>query len=309
MTPEREIYLKMVSRGENKYYLVFDIGGTNTKCGLFSSSGDLVSANESSTPQLYDELVGFIINKCAEYKTSQVSIGLPGTVDYGDGKIIYAPNLTCLSGKKIVSDLSNEKIVACIENDANLAALGEYYFSDIKYDSIVLVTLGTGVGGGYIVNGNVYKGQLSVFEIGHMTIHTDGKQCGCGKRGCFEAYCSKTGLENIYYDLSNNRVSINEILKLIDKKDSLAGVAMNVFSKYLGIGLSNIVNLLIPDVIVIGGGLSELSSYYFKNTIKVFSKNLFNPYKNSTRLIVSKLKNKAALYGGFYLLRQNNGQI
>ncbi|UOD34302.1 ROK family protein [Deferribacteraceae bacterium V6Fe1] len=295
--------------GNDKKILVFDIGGTNIKCGLFDSNGTLISSDKVYTPKSYEDLIELIKGRCVEYNVNFVSLGVPGTVNYKEGVVKYAPNLKYIVGKNIVEDLNVLNISSIIENDANMAALGEYFVLDYKIKNLALVTLGTGVGGGLIIDGKILRSELSVFEIGHMTIETDGYLCGCGKKGCFEAYCSKGGLEKLYFELSENRVSIGEILQLVEQKNSLAILAVNVFAKYLGIGLSNIANIFAPEVIVIGGGLSEVANYYYKSAVRVFAKNIFNAYKNNTCLVVSKLKNKAALYGGYYLLRQKYGQV
>lgn len=305
----REKSLKSIFLGKDSKVLVFDIGGTNIKCGLFDSNGKLILSDIVSTPENYNSLIELIKSWCIRYNVNFVSLGVPGTVNYNVGVVKYAPNLKYITGKHFIDELKSFNIFSIIENDANMAALGEYFVSDYKVRSLALVTLGTGVGGGLILNGKILKSELSVFEIGHMTIETDGYLCGCGKKGCFEAYCSKTGLERIYYEISDDRISIKEILQLADRKNNLAILALNVFSKYLGVGLSNIVNIFSPEVIVIGGGLSEVAHYYYKNTVKVFARNIFNPYKNNTCLVVSKLKNKAALYGGYYLLRKKYGKI
>ncbi|MCB4204220.1 ROK family protein [Deferribacterales bacterium Es71-Z0220] len=295
--------------GKDNKILVFDIGGTNIKCGLFDGNGNLISSDKVYTPKNYEGLVGLVKDRCVEYNVNYVSLGVPGTVSYKEGIVKYAPNLKYIVGKNIIDDLKMVNIFSTIENDANMAALGEYFVSDYKIKNLALVTLGTGVGGGLILDGKILRSELSVFEIGHMTIETDGYLCGCGKKGCFEAYCSKTGLEKIYFELSENRVSIGEILQLVERKNNLAILAVNIFAKYLGVGLSNIANIFSPEVIIIGGGLSEVATYYYKSTIRVFAKNIFNAYKNNTCLAVSKLKNKAALYGGYYLLRQKYGQV
>jgi len=295
--------------GKNNKVLVFDIGGTNIKYGLFDSNGELILSDKVYTPKSYESLIELIKNSCIKYNVNFVSLGVPGTVNYKEREVKYAPNLKYIVGKNIIDELKALNIFSIIENDANMAALGEYFVSDYKIKNLSLVTLGTGVGGGLILDGKILRSELSVFEIGHMTIETDGYLCGCGKKGCFEAYCSKTGLERIYFELSENRISIGEILQLADRKNNLAVLALNVFSKYLGVGLSNIANIFSPEVIIIGGGLSEIATYYYKSTVKVFARNIFNAYKNNTCLVISKLKNKAALYGGYYLLREKYGQI
>lgn len=294
----------------NKRYLVFDIGGTAVKYALFDNSKNILLMDKLKTPSTYEDLIEFLKSRCKNLDVKKVCIGVPGVVDYTTGAVIYAPNLKYLTGKNILSDLKGEADVI-LENDANLAAIGEYNNLDEPYcKNFALITLGTGVGGGVILNGQLVKGRYSSFEVGHMVININGKMCGCGKRGCFEAYCSKSGIESIYKDLSSGRVlSANEIFENNCKKDKIAEIAVNLYGKYLGTGLSNIANILNLDVIAIGGGLSEFSEYFMKNTIKVFSKTIFPSYKNKTVLTISKLKNLAALYGGYSLLRGDDEQV
>lgn len=298
--------MKDIFRGNVHKALVFDVGATAVKLGYFDEDGALALQKRIPTPKSYDDFLSLVFCEISSFDTSDVAIGVPGVIYYDKNMVIYSPNLTYLNNKSINRDLlmKNPNLNVIMENDANLAALGEYSKLCGGYKNIVLVTLGTGVGGGMIVNGKLFGTTLSAFEIGHMKIVADGMLCGCGKRGCFEAYCSKSGFEKIYADISggNSSAKIEQIIKKSVDGDKIARIALNIYGKYLGIGLSNIANIAAPEIIVIGGGISELSEHFFKQTVKVFSKNIFEGYKDKIKISVSELKNSAALYGGYFLL-------
>lgn len=300
--------MKNIFHGKNGEVLVFDVGATAVKVGYFNDSGVLLVQKRLDTPKNYNDFLELLKTEIDHFKVFDVAIGVPGVIWYEKKLVTYSPNIVYLNNKRLVEDLlkvfPSLKIV--MENDANLAVLGEYMAVCKDCKNIVLVTLGTGVGGGVIVNGELFRTAISAFEIGHMKIMADGMICGCGKRGCFEAYCSKSGFEKIYADISGHMgSSISEIMKKAVSGDKIARIATNIYGKYLGIGLSNIANIMTPEIIVIGGGISELSEHFFKQTVRVFSKNIFEGYKDRIKLSVSELKNSVALYGGYFLLKRS----
>ena len=302
--------MKNTFHGKNVEVLVFDVGATAVKVGYFSESGTLLAQKRVDTPKYYGSLLQLLKIEIDYFNVTHAAIGVPGVILYEKNFIRYSPNMTYLNSRYLVEDFLKivPSLKVVMENDANLAVLGEYMAVCKECKNLVLVTLGTGVGGGAVVNGGLLKSSVSSFEIGHMKILVDGVLCGCGKRGCFEAYCSKSGFEKLYSDISGNRgLSVNEIIKKAYSGDKIARIATNIYGKYLGIGLSNIANIMAPEIIVIGGGISELSEYFFKQTVRVFSKNIFEGYKDRVKLSVSQLKNSAALYGGYFLLKSSLG--
>jgi len=285
--------------------LVFDIGGTNIKYGLFSNKGRLLKTGEEETPKSYNNLLLFILdNVISNHNIGYVVLGIPGTISYANHKIIFAPNLKYLTNKYIVRDLNKKGNIHClIENDANLAGIGEYYYKKERVKNFALVTLGTGVGGALINNGKIFTSKISSFELGHMKIVKDGRLCGCGKFGCFEAYASKIGLENTYSELTGEFLPVNDIISKARVMEKYSTKSFQIFGSYLGLGLSNIANLLTPEEIILSGGLSEVADLFFDTTIQTFNDNIYPSFINKIKLSISQLKNRAALFGGYSLAK------
>ncbi|MDQ7055101.1 MAG: ROK family protein, partial [Persephonella sp.] len=171
-----------------------------------------------------------------------------------------SPNIPFLEGLPLREILKKElNIPIVIENDSSAAAFGEYSYGAGR-DSKILVclTLGTGLGGGLVIDGNLISGVSgSSMEIGHTTINTEGWYCHCGRRGCLEAYVSSYGLERIYFMLTDQKVSSTEIIIFANEGKTEAMKAIDEFSEYLSTGLMNILHTFNPDTVIIGGGITE----------------------------------------------------
>ena len=182
--------------------LSLDIGGSSIKSGLVDINGTI--KNEKKVTLNEDTYNGFInaveaIVESLDEKPAGITAALPGGYDIENDEI-FAPNLTILNGRHIKHDLEDIfKIKVLAENDANLAAYGEYVFGDKKsVKNMVFCTLGSGFGGGLILNGRLLQSNITLFEVGHLSIDFNGRQCGCGRRGCLDEYCSTSGLKEIY---------------------------------------------------------------------------------------------------------------
>ncbi|MCX8083979.1 MAG: ROK family protein [Calditerrivibrio sp.] len=288
--------------------LSIDIGGTNVKYGFFKvldkDNVELQNFSFFKTPKDFNEFV-LRIEECTKHTAFDVvSVAIPGVYDFIKDEIIYAPNIQFLDGIKIKTSFN--EMLRCdvlVENDGNLAALGEYFF--VEKSSIrdfVLVTLGTGVGGGVIFDGKILSGKTTISEIGHITINFNGRKCGCGKMGCFEAYCGMGGLIETYKEVSGLYVSkADEIFKKCSNKDVLAKISVDIFAYHLASGLVSIANIFAPEIIKIGGGLSFSSNLYYRKTIRYFSKMIFPAFKTKTKLSIAELRNNAGIYGGVAL--------
>ncbi len=285
-----------------KNVLALDIGGTNIKYAIVNEKGDIADNTRIKTPLEYNLLLDNIAYIYHEVKGSVegVSIAIPGGYDYSSKKV-FAPNLQSLNGNSIVEDLSNllqTEVVA--ENDANLAALGEYVFADKKaYNNLIFVTLGTGFGGGIIVDGKLPKSSCSIFEIGHTIIQQNGRQCGCGRQGCLDEYVTSDGLIATYHEIANNNddVSPTIIHELATQGDKYAIEAFNTFAVTLADGLINVANLFCPDKIKIGGGLSNFSDCFLDKTLEQFDNNIFPLYKGKVVVEIASLGNNAGVLG------------
>lgn len=289
-------------------YLCFDIGGTNIKSCLTDPEGNCLNKTAVRTPETYDEILKTLISAAEQTPEFEAcAVAVPGTCAPAKGEILFCPNLTCLNGKNIKNDLETiVKKPVFIENDANLAALGEYYF--VEKDNIknmIFLTIGTGLGGGAVLNGELLTSDISLFEAGHINIDPDGRQCGCGKRGCLETYASIGGIIKTYESLSNGRKvdNVNAIYNAMKSGDRIAAMTFEVFGGFLGIGMGTLANILVPEKIKIGGGISEMHDAFLHHTLKVFSKNIYPAYKNRVRIELSKLKNSAGLAGATALCK------
>lgn len=283
--------------------LSIDIGGTNTKYGVFDLSDEtrMLTSGYFKTPKKIEMMFYLLSQNLTEQNFTMIAVGVPGVYDKVSDKIVYAPNLHLLENINIRESFEDYfDCEAIIENDGNMATFGEYFFIEKgKIDNFVMVTLGTGVGGGIIYNGQILGGNTTVAELGHITINFNGRKCGCGKTGCFEAYCGMKGINETYMEVSGvTNSKVDEIFKQCQTKNTLARISIELFSYHLASGLSSIANIFSPDKIKIGGGISFYQNCFFKKTVKYFSKMIFPAFKNSVTIEISELKNNAGLYGG-----------
>ena len=248
-------------------------------------------------------LVEYIENKI-NHKFDKLGIGTPGTIDPETG-LLKNSNSQCLNGKPIQKDLSEtlNKIIL-IQNDANCMALAETLLGSDKdqYPNaryVFGIIMGTGVGGGVIINGKtVYGSQGIGGEWGHTIVTDSGDKCYCGKRGCVETVISGRALQTYYSNISGRKLKFEEIYALKDS-DKYAKETFDRLIIHFGKGVSNVVNILDPEVIVLGGGLSNINELYSEG-YKELKKYVFNPTFN-TPIIRPKLGDSAGVYGAALL--------
>ncbi len=248
-------------------------------------------------------LVEYIENKI-NHKFDKLGIGTPGTIDPETG-LLKNSNSQCLNGKPIQKDLSEtlDKIIL-IQNDANCFALAETLLGSVKDQypnakNVFGIIMGTGVGGGVIINGKtVYGSQGIGGEWGHTIVSDSGDECYCGKRGCVETVISGRALQTYYSNISGRKLKFEEIYALKDS-DKYAKETFDRLIIHFGKGLSNVVNILDPEVIVLGGGLSNIKELYSEG-YKELKKYVFNPTFN-TPIIRPKLGDSAGVYGAALL--------
>ncbi len=272
------------NKSASKSDLIFaaDIGGTHLRAAIVGRDGQIHYRLKQPTPQAEkpDGIVHAIVDAAHEgerhtagrgVQISAVSIAVPGTVNFEDGVVIKAPNVPCLDGFGLTAALESElKWPTILENDANAAAIGEMWQGAGRgYNSLVCVTLGTGVGGGIILDGKLWRGaDGSAGEIGHLGVDPfGGVPCACGSHGCLEVYASATAIVRMtgearprYPDSilhASEGLTSETVYHAGLKGDELALEAFRRMGVYLGIGLASLVNLLNPEIIVIGGGLSN----------------------------------------------------
>ena len=303
-----------------KYAVGVDIGGTTVKLGFFTVEGELLDKWEITTRKdeggryILDDIAASIDAKLAERAIDKeevegVGIGVPGPVK-DDGTVLRCVNLGW--GVFNVAEEA-EKIIglpAKVGNDANMAALGEMWQGGGKgYNSIVMVTLGTGVGGGIIINGKMLSGNNGAGgEIGHICVDdSETEVCGCGKRGCLEQFTSATGVTRMAERALNNTdrptklrdvryISAKEVFDAAKEGDDLALELVENHGKTLGKALASVACVCDPEAFVIGGGVSKAGNILLETTGKYYQQYVFHACKN-TKFVLATLGNDAGIYG------------
>lgn len=309
------------------FYLGIDLGGTFIKGGICNEKGEIL-VQESIPTQVQAGNCKIVENICTlarflcvklKIKLTDcrgMGIGVPGMIDSSSGEVIFAGNLGFENFNLKNAVMQELKIPVVIANDANVAALGEAKFGAGKnYKDSVLITLGTGVGGGIIINGKIFAGNRSAgAEIGHMIINVNGNQCTCGLKGCYEAYASASALIKLTkekMEQNKNSVLWNVGLDKIDgatafKYASIDETAKQIVEEYLdyvAVGLVNVANVFRPQIILLGGGISNEGDNLVIPLRERLNKMIFAGDKGpKVELSVASLKNKAGLLGACALI-------
>ena len=312
------------------YNIGIDLGGTNIKVGLVDENHNIVQKATAKTnlPRPADEICGTIVEliwQCLNAarvtigEVNSIGIGTPGVANRNSGVVLYSCNLDFHNTdlRALLKQRLDKPIY--VENDANAAAFGEVLAGAGKgYSDVVVVTLGTGVGGGIIIGGKIYTGfNFCGAELGHTVIEFNGRQCGCGRKGCFEAYSSATALINMtkeameaHKDSKMWEIAGGDIEKVDGKTafdgmradDEAAKGVVNMYIEYLGCGLTNIVNTFQPEVLLIGGGICKEGENLTKPLGEIISRDSYCvDEKQSTKLDICKLGNDAGIIGAAFL--------
>lgn len=305
------------------YYLGIDVGGTSVKGGVVSDGGKIVYKISEKVNKNALEPVDIVVRKLLSFcndKSIQIKsagIGVPCVFDKNSGVVSYGNNLD-FGGINLYSHFYQKfGLNIQISNDAAAAALGESKFGAAKeFKNVVLITIGTGIGCGIIFNGRIIDSNSSaVGELSHTIINVGGRKCTCGKRGCVEAYCSMTAL---YKDMIR-RMRLNKsslLWKKIDfnnidgrilfdlyGQDKTATQTIDSFISYLGVAILNVANLLRPDAILLGGGVSAQGKIIVKPLNEYLKENLFaKKYTDNIPVIVAKNGNDAGILGAAALV-------
>jgi len=310
----------------SSYVIGIDIGGTMIKGAILNKEGELIkkyetkSHPENDTIAFITNIISFVnyIRKGHENVIS-LGIGIAGLLNNTREILFESPNLPSLKNVLLKSELESKlNLPVFIENDANIAALGELYVGEGQtLDNFLLMTLGTGLGSGLILNGELCIGETGKGgEFGHTIVQPGGKPCSCGKSGCLEAYCSGTAMVNMAKEaLISNRASTlleiynNDPSSLTPKaiyteaenNDALCHEIFKETAKYLAIGVSNVNNLLDIHNFIIGGGVSKASHIFRQGLLEEVKQNVFNISKNKIRIMISTLGNDAGILGAGWL--------
>ena len=296
-----------------KYGFGIDLGGTTVKIAYFDETGEMLGKWEIPTvtagsgqqilPDIADSIRHYIdAHQINETMILGLGIGVPGPVDgkgvvnkcvnLGWGVFNIAEELTRLTGFPVKAG-----------NDANVAALGEYWKGGGKdCDNMVFATLGTGVGGGIVIEGKLLHGAHgSGAEIGHMVLNRhETAVCGCGKRGCVEQYCSATGIVRLAALHGMENVTCKDIFDAGKAGDKVALEVLEEYYEYLGEFLGTLCSVINPEVVVLGGGVSKAGDVLLKGTEPYFHKYVFHAASN-VKFALASLGNDAGAYGAFKL--------
>lgn len=315
------------------YYIGIDLGGTNIAGGLVTQEGKILI--KKSIPTGCGRSAGEIVKDMADLavrlaeeggisweEVSSVGIGVPGTANKETGVVEFANNLGFYDEpvvKMLQEHLPGKNIL--FDNDANAAAWGEYVAGSGKgTKNMIAVTLGTGVGGGIILNGELYEGvNYAAGELGHFVIDFNGKECNCGRRGCYEAYASATALIEQTKEAMKKNPScalwkiVGGDLERTEGKTVFDGIAMGdevanqIFERYIryvGVGLVDLINIFQPELICIGGGISKAGEMLLAPLRSIIERESYTrTAKHQTKLVIASLDNDAGIIGAALLPR------
>ena len=304
-------------------YIGVDLGGTNIAVGLVDESGKIIA--QDSTPTIntrsYQEIVkdmaelSIKVTESAGYKKEDikaVGIGCPGTVDTKNGVVVYANNLKMQNAKIAEEFRKTFDVKVNLENDANAAAFGEYIATGVKASCFIFITLGTGVGGGVILDGKIFRGSnYAGAELGHITTMFGGEPCTCGRYGCWEAYASVTALisqtkkamsanpKSLMHKFAQEYGKINGRVAFEAAKagDAAGQAVVDQYVQYVGDGVASVINIFPPEILVIGGGISKEGSYLLDPVVQYVSVNDYNKMMTKTQIQIAKLYNDAGIIG------------
>lgn len=298
-----------------KFYIGADIGGTTVKIGMFSHTGELMEKWEIPTrvedegKNILPDVAASIEEKRAEKDGNimGIGVGVPGPIT-DDGTVLKCPNIhwPVFNVRDTLASLTGVGNVK-IGNDANVAALGEMWKGGGRgFDSIVMVTLGTGVGGGVILGGKILTGSKGAGgEIGHMKVElNESDVCGCGGRGCLEQYSSATGIVRMAKKemredsrlAGRKNLSAKAVFDAAKEGDEYACYIVDKFAKYLGVALANVAHVVDPEAFVIGGGVSRAGDIIIKNIEKYYNDNVLYALRDK-EFRLAQLGNDAGIYG------------
>lgn len=304
-------------------YIGIDLGGTNIAGGLVDEDGKIICKASTPTlaPRSYVEIVKDMVilsenlTKQAGISMSDVKaigIGNPGSVDYAAGTVAYANNLELYDAPITKEFQKYYNLPIVLENDANAAAYGEYVASGDNCGIFVAITLGTGVGGGIILDGNIFRGANGAgAELGHFTLVHNGLPCTCGKKGCWESYASVTALigqtkvamakhpESLMHSIAKQegKVDGKTAFDAAKQGDAPALEVVKKYIHYVADGIVSVVNIFQPDKIVIGGGISKEKDYLLNPIREYVEKYDYNKLFKRVDVQVATLLNDAGIIG------------
>lgn len=305
-------------------FIGIDLGGTNIAVGLVDNTPSVIAqaSRPTNAKRPYQEIIRDMAELCKEVTENAgytmadiqgIGVGSPGTIDSTNGEIVYANNLDW-HHVPLVKELKTyyPDIPMAVENDANAAAYGEYIVNGDNTESFLAITLGTGVGGGIVLDKKIYRGFNGAGgEIGHFTLVHNGEYCTCGKNGCWEAYASVTALirqteaaikanpDSLMRKKAeeNGSVSGRTAFEAAKEGDAAAQQVVDTYLEYVADGISSVINIFQPNVLVIGGGISREGDYMLKPIQQYIDKYTYCKDIPQTQLKIATLFNDAGIIG------------
>lgn len=295
-------------------YLGIDLGGTNIKFGVVDESGvisrgEIPTEVEMGADSITLKLEKIINDAKDEFDIKAVGIGVPGLVDKSQKVVIDCKNLFWKNLPLGITLEENTGVKVFMGNDANMATIAEHSFGNLKdVDNGILLTLGTGVGGGVVIDGNIYRGSNGLgFEVGHMKINGEGYPCNCGRKDCFETYSSATALIRYFNSEYNEKITeAKEVFDLFKSGDRKGIEAIQWYLEHLADGIVNLINLFDPEIIILAGGVSKAFNSFEELLDKKIKEKIFTDQIDIAKILRSKLDNDSGILGSAMLAKGEN---
>lgn len=306
-----------------------DLGGTNLRTALLTRDGAILEKHKESSrvPDGHGKVLQRLIESIKRHRDlcarngqdlAAIGVGAPGVINIAEGVVVTSPNFPDWNDLPLKTELERAlRVPVFIENDANAAAMGEQWRGAGKgIGSMILLTLGTGVGGGIVLEGTIWHGADGMAgEVGHMTILPEGRLCGCGNTGCLEMYASARGIILNFRDAlarqgkpSPSGLTSRMVFEAAQRGDAAAIQAMQEMGRFLGIGIADLVNIFNPEMVVLGGGVGEAWPLFIESTRAEVRRRAFAVPARRVRIIQSELGDDAGMVGAAAVALQKLGQ-
>jgi glucokinase len=319
-----------MSKEQNNLYIGIVLEGEKVRTALVDSNGQVLLEQTAATAQRKtEELTRQLIELITSFKQKSsdygnlvaVGVGVPGLINLKTNKIEVLPNLPKVSTSTLYDDIMQATGIEVIfDNDANLGAYGEWQFGAAKNsENFVYITIGTGIGAGIIINGQMWRGTTGFAgEFGHTTINVDGIECVCGNIGCLETVASGPNIvrrmqQRLYRDRTSSltrlliprdrEMSHEDIVQAALSGDELSQVVFERTGQYLGIALSGLINLLNPELIVFGGSVMQVGNILLNSIITETKQRVFGPCFDNCKIVASQLGLRSGVIGAAALAR------
>ena len=296
-----------------------DIGGTSIKYGVLDDHGKILKKAKIPTDvkgggqAILNQVKNLVWELQADHKLSGIAVSTAGQINRKEGTVIYATDsLPGYTGLNIKQELESEfGLPVTVDNDVNCAAVGEYWKGAAKQvDQFLCMTLGTGIGGAIVINGEIYDGAAySAGEFGHMNLYPGGEPCTCGDGGCYERYASSQALSKRARNIIEDYDSLPDLFWRAKNEDKLAESVINRWVDDVALGIKTLVHIFNPPMVVIGGGVSEQGDYLLEKLEQRVNNRIMVSFEKSLTIKLAQNGNDANLQGAVYQLLQYMKEI